>query len=495
MTSRMAILSVVGLLFLAMIVFWSSLTALAEIWSHPDRRTYQHGYLISAIALWLLFRDWQRIGAAVAWPVPLLLVAAALGSALWAVAWNAGLQAGHVLLWPAVTWLAVTGATGWRVGRLLLFPMGFLYFAMPAWEVLMPVLQSGTVVANHLMALLVGVPVLIEGHLIHIPAGSFLIAGGCSGLNYFLVGLAVGALQGEVNGDSGRRRALLIALAGGMAILSNWIRVFLIILAGHLTDMQHYLVQVDHYNFGWVLYAFMLVGYFLIVRRLPESPQSEQVTISGAGHRVSRLALGAASVILISAAVLTANAASDSSLPIGEAPAVDGWQSEFAIGDWRPVFPGADQEWVRSYSSGRDVVTAYSAVFLRQGQSRELVSHGSSIAGAGTSRLKMGRLPFDGGHTGIPMTEGELVGADGQGRAVLRWTYQIGQRQMAKGLQAQLWYGISAMYSKPISAIVVIRAECLPDCAAARQTLDDFAVVALPPMLAAAARPESREGR
>ena len=80
-------------LLLALVLFWPSIAALAELWSHPERRTYQHGYLIGAIALWLLYRERQRIAAAVEHPSPALLVLAAIGSVAWAVAWNAGLQA------------------------------------------------------------------------------------------------------------------------------------------------------------------------------------------------------------------------------------------------------------------------------------------------------------------------------------------------------------------------------------------------------------------
>src|SRR5262245_12867701 len=214
-----------GLVLLTVGAFWPSLAGLAELWSHPDRRTYQHGYVIVALALWMIWRERTRVAQAMGRPSPLLLAMAFAGGLAWAVAWNANLQVIHFLVWPAVLWAAAAGALGLAAGRILLFPIGFLYFALPVWDALTPLLQDATVFANHVLANLIGMPVLIEGTLVHIPEGSFEIGGGCSGLNYLIVGLAISALLGEVNRDRAPRRVLLIAIGGTLAILSNWLRV------------------------------------------------------------------------------------------------------------------------------------------------------------------------------------------------------------------------------------------------------------------------------
>ena len=51
----------------------------------------------------------------------------------------------------------------------------------------------------------------------HVPAGSLEIAGGCSGLHFFIVGVAIAALYGELNRDSLRTRVQLVALAALLA--------------------------------------------------------------------------------------------------------------------------------------------------------------------------------------------------------------------------------------------------------------------------------------
>jgi exosortase A len=492
------LLVVAALVLAAVAAFWPSMEAIAALWSHPERRTYQHGYLIAALALWLLFRSRGQLVAATSAPVPALLALAAAGSICWLVAYRAGLQAVHVLLWPVVLWAAMTGALGLRAGRILLAPVAFLYFALPVWDALIPLLQQGTVLANRLLGTVFGVPMLIEDTLVHIPEGSFEIAGGCSGLNYFIVGIAIAGLLGEINGDSARRRLLLLAISGALAIASNWLRVFIIIYAGHVTDMTHYLVRVDHYNFGWVLYAFVLGVFFLIVRRLPDSnperaaPGNRSAAMSprmpAALAALAGLALGW--MVSVTADLGQARDNADN----GQAGRRDiddvrfgPWQPGPAMGDWVPVFPGADAESLVDFTREGERIGVYTATYLRQAQGRELIGHDSRVQGSGSGRLAMHNVRAIAGAIPMEAIEAEWRSASGS-RALLWWTYRVGSSEFTSGLRAQLWYGLASLWSEPVSAVVAMRAECRPDCEQARSSLQEFAAEALPAMLTAASR-------
>jgi exosortase A len=496
---RGSLLVLAMLLALALVLFWPSIAGLAELWSHPERRTYQHGYLIAAIALWLLYRERRRVAANAEGPSPALLLLAAVGGVAWAVAWNAGLQVVHFLLWPAVFWTAAAGALGLRAGGVLLLPVAYLYFAMPVWDALTPALQGATVLANNLFATVIGMPVLIEGNYIHIPEGSFEIAGGCSGLNYLIVGLAIAALLGEVNRDRPGRRLLLIAIGGGLALVSNWLRVFIIIFAGHVTDMDHYLVRVDHYNFGWVLYAFVLMLFFYVARKLPDSPvvpaADPSVATPARGLRptpvmAAVVALGLGPLLAGSLRLTGAEAdAHDVAVGVGQVELKDAveWHSAPAIGDWVPVFPGAHAESLVEYSRGESRITAYTATYLRQSQGRELIGHDSRVEGGSRGRLALSGPMLASTDPVIEAMEAEWRGT-GASSALIWWTYRIGSRDFTSGLRAQLWYGLASLWSDPVSAIVALRSECRPDCAQARLVLQDFAAVALPELLATAGR-------
>ncbi len=478
------------------VAYWPSLTGIAELWMHPDRRTYQHGFLIAAIALWLLFRVRWRITAAAGAPSMPLLAAAAGGSLLWAIAVNAGLQVVHFLLWPAILWAAAGAALGWRAARVMFRPVAFLYFALPIWDALMPALQHATVVANGLLGAAFGLPMMIEGTIVHIPEGSFEIAGGCSGLNYLIVGLAVATLLGEINGDSWRRRFLLVVLSGGLAILSNWLRVFIIIYAGHVSNMTHYLVSVDHYNFGWVLYAFVLAAFFLIARRLPESQASRTVPRSTPANMTRALPIVVALVALAIGPAATRVAAALADRTAGDPrtvgirdldpDATDRWNASPAFGGWVPVFPGADAESLVEFSSDAGIVTVYSATYLKQSQGSELVGYASRVQGARNGRFQRLARRQAVNDPAIAVVEGEWQEFGG-GTSLLWWSYQVGERRFVRGLPAQLWYGIASMWKPPVSSVVVLRANCANDCDAAREVLTRFAADALAGLLAASA--------
>lgn len=487
-----------GLVAVALAVFWPSVAALAELWSHAERRTYQHGYLIAAIALWLVYRERGRIAAAAGDPSPALLALGAAGGLAWAVAWSAGLQVAHVLLWPALLWAALGGALGRRAGRILLRPVAFLYFALPIWDALIPPLQAATVKANEALAALSGMPVIIEGTLVHIPEGSFEIAGGCSGLNYLIVGLAIAALLGEVNRDPPGRRLLLLALGGGMAILSNWLRVYIIIYAGHASDMTHYLVRVDHYNFGWVLYAFVLAGFFLLARQLPSLGPSPQPESPAAGKRAAWAGLAGGVLALafgpglahVSRYLAERNPLTDvGGVSLYDSGIAGPWRALPASGEWVPVFPGADHESLADFENGDELITAYAATYLRQHQGRELISHDSRIEGSRTGRLVQRGRRIVAADPAIAVLEGEWQDSGG-GRSLLWWSYQVGGRRFTNGVAAQLWYGVTSLVGAPVSSIVALRAACAGDCGRARAMLDRFAARALPRLLAASASAE-----
>lgn len=495
--NRPVAIALAALLLLAIWLYWPSIAALAKLWSHPERRTYQHGYLISAIVLWLLYRSRGRISAAAGPQAPALILAALLIGLCWAVAWQAGLRAVHVLLWPAALWCAAAGMLGVAAGRLMLWPFAYFYFGLPVWDALIPSLQAVTVYANQAMALLVGMPVVIDGTLIHIPAGSFEIAGGCSGLNYLVVGLAIAALLGEINRDSWRRRAYLIALGGMLALISNWLRVFIIIYAGHLSDMTHYLVRVDHYKWGWVLFAFVLVFFFAYTRRLPPS-QEAPVLASSPARRPGSLQLAAAMAAVLALALGPLLTVLPGQLRAGRGSGSDAtnlrgiglndigsWKAGAAVGDWTPEYPGADAESLVEFLRGDDRITVYAAGYLTQSQGRELIGHDSRIQGRAVGRLARTGRQLAASSPPIQMAEAEWRGDYG-GRALLWWTYQIDTQQFAAGLPAQLWYGIRSLWSRPVSAIVALHAECLPDCEQARRALKAFSAEAMPELLAAA---------
>ena len=169
----------------------------------------------------------------------------------------------HITVFPALFWLAAAAAFGWPVARRLIFPgrRSSTSPFPPGHSSLTRCSRSPCWRCERFSASPARTP-QIDGALIHIPNGSFVIEEGCSGLHFLIVGLAVAALHGELRGDPPRTRLAQLALMTGLSLLANWVRVYTVIEAGYLTDMRSYLVSVSHYWFGWGVFAVALVAFF-----------------------------------------------------------------------------------------------------------------------------------------------------------------------------------------------------------------------------------------
>ena len=269
---------VLALACLVALVYWPSTAVLLGQWSDFVNITYTHGWLVLAVCVALVVRRAARhrcgtrgadAGGHVRTTGRKFRMAGVLSRQYPGPAHHD---------FSCTLWLAVTAAFGARVGRLLAFPVVFFYFAVPSWSQLADPLQHLTVAVMRGFLAVTGPPALIDGPVVRIPNGAFVVEEGCSGLHFMIVGLAVAALHGYLQKDPWRTRVAQLALMAGLALLANWLRVYTVIEAGYLTDMHHYLVSVSHYWFGWGVFALALVAFFWLSTWLPAAaPVDERV--------------------------------------------------------------------------------------------------------------------------------------------------------------------------------------------------------------------------
>lgn len=471
--SREIVFSVLLLTAAVAALFWPTVQSLLLEWRNTDNLTYTHGYLIAAISCWLLIRAGQVTSAVRPdWRVALALVILSL---CWLIALRAGIELLHQLLFPMLALVAVCAALGIRSGARFWFAFAYFCFAIPVWSVGNEILQSVTVVAVRLMLQLTSIPAYVAGNIVHIPAGAFEIAGGCSGLHFFVVALAIAALSGEIHRDSLRARVLLLVLGAVLAMVSNWIRVYTIIVAGHLTDMQHYLVRVDHYYFGWALFAVTMLVYFWLANRVPVQAQpagSSPSADSDSGERSPSdrrrslmlgfaIALAAVSVGPALGSISSVARAQTNPGPL--LPAVAGlWSGPFETADkWNPSFPGSDRRRLGEYRSNATTASVFVAEYSEQRQGKELVGYDNSIVNG----------LADSADTPVENQTVRLRGGPGKrlriGESIIVYYYQIGSERIANPLAAQLRYGLASIIADPASRIVGVHAACVPDCAGA----------------------------
>lgn len=481
--SGLLLLAIAAVATAAAALFWPTTQSLIEHWRSVGDRTYVHGFPTAAVFGWLLWRllpDLRRLRVV---GNPGAMVGVVVLSVLWLITYRAGIQILHQALLPAIGWLAVYAALGKEVAKRSAFAFGFLYVAVPIWSLGNGILQSMTVLAVRVLLRLTGVPAYFAGDIVHVPAGVFHIAGGCSGLHFFIVAVAIAALYGELRRDTLRVRALSLLLAASLAMIGNWIRVYVIILVGHLTDMQHAFIKSGHYSFGWLVFAAMIAVFFIVAHRLPVSVderRDESNRQEPTPELLRRLSVNLLAVLATlsigpvwSLIVPLANASNGARPELPENPR--GWAGPYVYeGRWRPAFAAADSSVQGRYERGGHSVAAYVAVYLSQRQGKELIGYDNSPLGTTSSELTDVRMTRPSSQANEwAINEWQL--RDSVGRESLLWfNYAIGSRRFVSGLAAQLYYGLVSLTSAPASTVFAIHTDCTPDCGAARDAMTDL---------------------
>jgi len=151
-----------GVVFIALLaLFWQTAQGMVYIWYNFE--TYTHGFLILPISLWLIWQKRKYLAAYTPQPSPgfLILVAGALF--LWALSRLAGVQVLEQLAFVAIIITSLNSVLGWQVSRFLVFPLLFLFFAVPMGEDLVPPMMEFTATFTVEALKLTGIPVQDDG--------------------------------------------------------------------------------------------------------------------------------------------------------------------------------------------------------------------------------------------------------------------------------------------------------------------------------------------
>jgi exosortase len=458
------------------LLYWPAAESLAALWQDAGRTTYTHGYAILAVSCYLMWRRREDFSHGVPEGdtrfAPLWIGLLAVCALAWHLAYRAGVSIGIELLLPGIVWCTIGAIMGTRAAVIALVPLGYLGFAFTFWDVVNPALQWATVHAVRVLLQVIGVPTYFEGDIVHIPSGTFEIEGGCSGLHFLIVGLAIATLMGELRGDDWRRRATWLLLALALALLVNWVRVAAIIYAGHVTSMQHYLVRVSHSGFGWVLFTVMLFGLYLIERRVALTPK---VAPRDTALRDARIpGWVAVATIILAATPMLLNAILQARLaPLPAAARADArgaWgAAEPDLERWAPRQVNADREGRVAFTRDGARVETYVADYREQRAGKELGGYAGRPQG---DAQVLGRTAVSAGGRHFV----ELALESGERRALLWVRYEVGERGFSDPDRAQIWYSLSTLMSlhSPLSRVIAFWSPCDPDCGTAREAIREF---------------------
>ncbi|HEY5810630.1 MAG TPA: exosortase-associated EpsI family protein, partial [Povalibacter sp.] len=313
-----------------------------------------------------------------------------------------------------------------------------------------------------------------------LPDHTIFIALDCSGAHFLSVALAVGALAGKFRGDGLRTRILILALAGALSMIFNWMRILLIVLAYLHPDLKHGLETIGHFTFGWWVFAFDLIVFYLVLRLVPSSAPRDKPhsTVVDEPAQIDArtgmaLALGAGVLLpaLSWALQRTHHYPSDVPQPVTISDAIGPISPDSR---WQPHFKGAAWEHRVAYiwDHGR-VVELYRNEYHRQSQGEELISHGSAIFDGDLFTARAQTVVDLGHDRASPLQANRLQLVDRSGREWLAlYTHIIDGHPVAGPQRALFLTALHSLYQRPTAGILAVTMPCVPDCQSVSRDLD-----------------------
>lgn len=451
-------------------LMWPTMIQLSQNWAPSPENVLGHGWLLLAIIGWAVFvksRDVQLHDSRPRWlPLALLLI---LGI-FWVVALNASIAALQALAWFVAILVAVWAVLGWEALRQLWWPLSLLVLLLPVWGLFHGLLWSLSVKCVGFMVGLFGIPFYMDRNTVRIASGSLEIASGCAGLSFFTVAVSVAFVIGYFNRATWRQHVVLVVSASIMAMVSNWVRITIIVWRAEVTQMQTTLITEDHYVFGWVVFAVGLLGYCFLFGSYglnrDKSLSRESVSSHPYLSRIPWMQLSLAGTALIAspiwAAAVTARPQSEqldrlSVLLPGSLP------TKVSKSIWRPTLLGPDNqvslEVVRSNLS----LLAFEASYHRQRQGREMIGEGNLLVPDESWGIQSHYVDSD---------SAVVIAVDGVGNVwLIRYGYAVGDWRSAKPVHVQIRLGISSLFENPVSRFTAIAVHCNGKCETAQQVL------------------------
>lgn len=228
---------------------------MARVWWESE--TYTHGFIALPCAAWMIWRrrrDWAALPQRTWWPA---LAAVAGCGLLWLAGRLGGVASLEQIAAVALIPSAVLLLSGPAVVRALAFPLVFVFFAVPIGDFLTPIMMDYTADATVTALRWSGVPVYREGLHFMVPTGRWSVVEACSGLRYLIASLALGVLYAYLQFRTLRYRLGFMALAIVVPIVANWVRAYMIVMLGHLSNMK-IATGVDHLVYGWLFFGIVM---------------------------------------------------------------------------------------------------------------------------------------------------------------------------------------------------------------------------------------------
>ena len=374
------------------VIYFSTARSLVEIWNSSE--TYAHGYIILPVSLWLIWRKRALLAAAPIqpfWPgLPLI----GLTGIVWTLSELGDVQVIRQYSFVTMIVLTILTLAGRHMFKVILFPLCFLFLAVPFGDIFIAPLIDFTANFTVMALQLSGIPVWRNGTSFSLPSGNWTVVEACSGVRYLISSFTLGCLYAYLTYRQWQKRLLLILAALIIPVIANGLRAYLIVMLGHLSSMT-LAVGVDHLIYGWlffglVMYLLFWVGNFWRddLAAGPDQPPESTAPVSSthwASSQSSLQSLLACTVCIVLCLTLfpltaqTVERANYNTATVNLQPFHSSWQQVDSVVDWQPHYLPAEAELMRSYVKDNYRVQLNIKFYRNQSHASELISSSNKM--------------------------------------------------------------------------------------------------------------------
>jgi len=306
-----------------------------------------------------------------------------------------------------------------------------------------------------------------------------------------MVGIALAALCNLLNRRRWFSSVALMLFALMLALVGNWVRVFVTVAVGksELQNLFVVLVRDHHTLFGWVVFGLLMIPLLYVDRILqrPTATAPAPAAVGGTPLDSRRAgAYAACAVLALGISVIHRVDQGDAVSPgtvVLMAPEIPGWQR---VDDWqdarRPEYLGATAQSAGWYADGAVQVGAYVAHYGTQRPEHEVVFLANRPQGESGVVVTRRRMPLttDSG-VGMPFQELEVTDSTPERRLV--WVgLRVAGQPADSALAAKALQIAGAIRGRRDAQALVLTAVCRDDCNSARSALTRFAAAAANPI-------------
>ncbi|MEJ2619749.1 MAG: EpsI family protein [Candidatus Thiodiazotropha sp.] len=468
-------------------VYGQTAVGFYQVWV-ADNSLQSHGFLLLPLSYYLIAKEWyQRRHKLHIKFRPLLLLSLVFLSVIWLLTDIAQIRVGSQLMLIIILSVTVLALFGIKHTTRLVVPILLLISATTIWSVLSQPLQVPTAAFVNQMLHITGYASFQESYFITIPEGIFEVGDTCSGTRYQVAAITLAIIYAFFAHYTLRQVSIYLLLASAVAFISNSIRIYIVVLSGHYTNMTHSLLA-DHIWLGWVVFVICYAAFMYLTvsveRRLKigQSPSVAEVDEGSVEKGAYSKSILIAAVLLISASVGPIySAISKSGHGVKQA---SGFEfsfnqtelSEVAVDKrWNPRWLNADFEKRTAYRVAGINVDFYTAYYATETQGKEAVNDLNRAYAKGvwfrTDRV-IREIDLSGGRK-ISIQEETIVDNKKNERIVWLW-YYIGGELTSSRLQSKLYGILGAFKGQTDSSVIVLSSEKTADGSEARKRMTEF---------------------